>query len=124
MKNRLAGASFGLAVLAVVYLLVWPIYAGFNGVQHTRGTLLQVNGPYSLIPAMFPVLTALIALLLRKQVIRVVATILIGLFVVLGGFTIGLFYLPAGILMLLASCVDDSSKLRDRSEAWAVIPIY
>jgi ABC-type transport system involved in multi-copper enzyme maturation permease subunit len=113
MKNRLAGASFGLALLAVIYLLVRPIYAGFNGTQPTRGTLLQVNGPYILIPVMFPVLTALIALLLRKQGVRVVATILIGLFAVIGGFTIGLFYLPAGVLMLLASCVDDSSKFRD-----------
>jgi hypothetical protein len=33
--------------------------------------------------------------------------------VVIGGFTIGLFYLPAAILMLLASCVADSAKLRD-----------
>jgi len=113
MKNRLAGASFVLALLAAGFLLMWPVCSGFNGVQRTRGTLLQVNGPYILIPVLLPVLTALIALLLRKQVVRFVAAILMALFVVLGGFTIGLFYLPAGILMLLASCVDQSSQFRD-----------
>jgi hypothetical protein len=113
MKDRLAGASFGLALLAVIYLLVWPIYAGFNGTQPTRGTLLQVNGPYILIPVMFPLLLTLMALLFPRQWVRIGATILIGLFVVIAGFTIGLFYLPAGVLMLLASCVDNSSKFRD-----------
>jgi len=113
MKNRLAGASFGLALLAVIYLLLVPIYAGFNGTQPSRGTDLQVNGPYALIPAMFPVLTALMALLFRRQWVRIGATILIGGFVVIACFTIGLLYLPSGILMLLASCVDDSAKFRD-----------
>jgi hypothetical protein len=62
---------------------------------------------------MFPVLTTLIALLLPKQWVRIAATILLGGFAAIGGFTIGLFYLPAAILMLLASCVADSAKLRD-----------
>ena len=62
---------------------------------------------------MFPVLTTLIALLLRKQAVRIVATILLGGFAAIAGFTIGLFYLPAAIPMLLASCVADSAKLRD-----------
>jgi len=75
--------------------------------------LLQVNGPFVLIPVMFPVVTTLTALLLRKQWVRIAATILISGFAVIGGFTIGLFYLPAAIPMLLASCVADSAKLRD-----------
>jgi hypothetical protein len=102
-----------LALAAAIFLLVWPIYAGFNGSQPTHGTLLQVNGPFVLIPVMFPVLTTLTALLLRKQWVRIAATILISGFAVIGGFTIGLFYLPAALPMQLASCVDDSAKLRD-----------
>jgi len=62
---------------------------------------------------MFPVLTTLIALLLRKQAVRIVATILLGGFAAIAGFTIGLFYLPAATPMLPASCVADSAKLRD-----------
>jgi len=113
MKTKLTGVSFGLALAAFMYLLVWPIYSGFNGTQPTRGTLVQVAGPFALIPAGFPVLVALTALLLRTQVVRVIASILIGGFALIAGFTIGLFYVPAGILMLLAACVDDSAKLRD-----------
>ena len=62
---------------------------------------------------MFPVLVALVPLVLRKQVVRTLAAIVIGGFVFLGGMSIGLFYLPAGILMLLAACVEDSAKWRD-----------
>jgi hypothetical protein len=119
MKTRLAGVSFGLTVAAAIFLLVWPVYSGSNGnswsngKQITHATLLQVNGPYAIIPVMFPVFTALTALLLRKQWVRIVATILISGFAVIGGFTIGLFYLPAAIPMLLAACVADSAKLRD-----------
>ncbi|MGA3040262.1 MAG: hypothetical protein ABSF54_05650 [Bryobacteraceae bacterium] len=115
MKTRLTGVSFGLALAAAIFLLVWPSYSGFNGDQPTHATLLQVNGPYALIPVMFPVLTTLVALLLRRPGVRIVATILIGAFALIGGFTIGLFYLPAAIMMLLASCVADSAKLRDVS---------
>ena len=113
MKTRLAGISFGLALAAAIFLLVWPIYSGFNGGRPTHGTFLQVNGPYSLIPIMFPVITTLAALLVRRPGVRIAATILIGAFALIGGFTIGLFYLPAAIVMLLASCVADSARLRD-----------
>ena len=103
MKTRLTGVSFALAVAAAIFWLVWPTYSGFNGARPARGTALEVNGPYILIPVMFPVLTALIALLLGKQWARIAATILMGGFVVIGCFTIGLFYLPAAILMFLAA---------------------
>jgi len=58
-------------------------------------------------------LTALIAFLLRKQAVRIIATILIAGFALAAGFSIGLFYLPAAILMMLASCVADSARLHD-----------
>src|SRR5262245_39574658 len=113
MKTRLTGVSCVLAIAAAIFLLVWPVYSGFNGDQPSHGTLLQVNGPYALIPVLFPVLMTLIPLLLRKQGVRIIATILTGGFALIGGFSIGLFFLPAAILMLLASCVSDSAKLRD-----------
>jgi len=113
MKSRLTAISFGVALMAAIYLLVWPVYAGFVHGQHVRGTMLQVDGPHALIAVLFPVLTTLTALLLRKQAARIIATILLAGFVVISGFTIGLFYLPAAILLLLACCVADSSKFRD-----------
>lgn len=115
MKTRLAGVSFGLALAAAIFSIVWPIYSGFNGDKPTHATLLQVNGPYSLILVIFPVLTTLVALLVRKQGVRIAATVLVGAFALIGGFTIGLFYLPAAIMSLLASCVADSAKWSIRS---------
>jgi hypothetical protein len=110
MKTRLTGVSFGFAVVAAIFLLVWPIYSGLSGDQPTHATLLPVNGPYALIPVMFPVLVSLMPLLLRKQTVRIIATILIGGFALIGGFSIGLFYLPAVVLMLVASCVSDAAS--------------
>jgi hypothetical protein len=50
MKTRLTGVSFGLALAAAIFLLVWPAYTGFNGKQTSNATSLQVNGPSILIP--------------------------------------------------------------------------
>ena len=61
---------------------------------------------------MFPVLVSLVPLVVRKQAVRIVAAIVIGLFVLISGFSIGMFYLPAAVLMLLAACVEDSAKWR------------
>ena len=43
---------------------------------------------------------------------RIVAAIMMDAFGLIV-FSIGLFYLPAGVLMLLAACVEDSAKIRD-----------
>ena len=113
MKTRLTAVSFALATAAAIYLLVWPVYSGSVGGRPTRATALEVNGLYALIPISFPVLITLIPLLLRKQWARITSAIVLGAFAVIAGFSIGLFYLPAAIVMLLAACVDDSAKLRD-----------
>jgi hypothetical protein len=39
--------------------------------------------------------------------VRIVAAIVMGAFVLTCGFSMGMFYLPAGVLMLLAACVED-----------------
>jgi hypothetical protein len=112
MKTRLAALSLGLALAASIYLLVWPVYSGFHDHQPANMTLVAVNGPSVLIPVMFPVLVAALPLLFRKQVVRVVAAILIGGFSLVA-MSIGLLYLPAAIVMMLATCVADSAKMRD-----------
>lgn len=113
MRARLTAISFGLAMTAAVFLLVGPAYSVFDGERHTHRTLLQVTGWWVILPVMFPALVVLVPLLLRKQAVHIVAAIVLGGFVFISGFSIGLFYLPAGILTLLAACVEDSAKLRD-----------
>jgi hypothetical protein len=103
----LTAVSFGLAIAAVVFLLVWPVYSGFNNAQPTRATLLQVNGPHILIPVMLPVFVTGIPLLFRKQSVRITAAILMVGFAIISGFSIGLFYLPAAAVMVLAACAPE-----------------
>jgi hypothetical protein len=74
---------------------------------------LEVNGYWPLVPMTFPVALALVPLLLPRQAVRIAAAVLMGLFVVVAGMSIGLLYLPAAIFMLLAACVDGSAKFRD-----------
>src|SRR5712691_1161533 len=110
MKRRLTAVSFGLAMAAAIFLLVWPVYSGSDGNRTTHATLVEVNGLWAMIPVMFPVLTALLPLIFHKQAVQIIATILIGGFALISGFSIGLFYLPAAITMLLATCVTPSAK--------------
>jgi len=112
MKTRLTAISFSLAMAVAIFLLVWPVYSGFDGERPTHSTLLHVNGAWVIVPVMFPVLVTLVPLVVRKQVVRIIATVVMGAFVLISGFSIGMFYLPAGILMLLAACVEDTAQFR------------
>ena len=113
MRTRLTAVAFGLAVAAAIFLLAWPVYEGVGSEGVRYATLLQVNGWWAVVPMSFPVVIAAVTLVVRRQWVRIVAAIVVGLFVFVGGMSIGLFYLPAGILMLLAACVEDSARLRD-----------
>jgi formate-dependent nitrite reductase membrane component NrfD len=113
MRIRLSAISFAIAAAAAVFLLVYPVYSGFDGERPTHSTLLRVNGAWVIVPVMFPVVVAMMPLLIRKQAARIVATVVMGAFVLISGFSIGMFYLPASVLMLLAACVEDSAKFRD-----------
>jgi hypothetical protein len=84
-------------MVAALFFLIFPAYS-------SGATLLQVNGSDALFPLFFPVIVALLALLLSQRVMRVVAAVLMAGFVLIGGFSIGLFYIPAAFTMLLAAC--------------------
>ncbi|SRR5258708_5755078 len=96
---------------AAIFLLMWPVYRGVGSGGVTHRTLIQMNGWWVIFPVMFPLVAAL-PVVGRRHWLRIVAAIVMGGFALIG-FSIGLFYLPAGILMALAACVEDSAKLRD-----------
>jgi hypothetical protein len=106
VKTRLTALSFALAMAAAIFLLVGPVYRGVGSLGVTYRTLIEVNGRWVIAPVMFPVLVALLPLVVRNQVVRIIAAVVIGGFALIS-FAIGLFYLPAGILMALAACVED-----------------
>ncbi len=127
-------ASLVLAVCATGILLVAPIYQSGSeeAVQvvghpasHTRyfhnETAVQGNDPGSaLVLLLVPLVLTAIPVLLRHQPrVRAVRTIaFVGMLFVLpfGYFTIGLFYLPSTVMMLLAVTRGRSGHARDRGE--------
>ncbi len=113
MKTRFTIASFGLASAAATFLVVWPVYSAFDGRNTTHATLMQVNGSWAILPVLFPVFLAFMPLVFRKQALRTMAAVVMLAFSFISGFTIGLFYVPAAIAMLLAACVADAAKFRD-----------
>ena len=113
MRTRLTAVAFGLAVAAAIFLLAWPVYEGVGSEGVRYATLLQVNGWWAVVPVSFPVVIAAVTLVVRRQWVRIVAAIVLGAFAFISGMSIGLFYFPAAVLMLLAACVEDSARLRD-----------
>ena len=111
-KTLLAEISLGLAAAAAIFLLVVPVYWGSNGGSRT---LIEENGQWVIVLVMFPVVAAFLPVVFRKQAVRVIATALIIGFVMIGTFTIGFFYLPAALVMFLASCSGPSSTIAARS---------
>ena len=93
------GPSATFCRAAAIFLLVGPSYSeSYGGRAITRATLVNVNGSWVIIPVLFPPSIALLALIFRKQAVRIIATILIGGFAFIAGFSIGLFYLPAAVI--------------------------
>ena len=95
----MVASAFAVALLCSLILLVLPAYSGQTG----RATLLQVNGPRVLLPLAIPPSITLLPLLLRGHSVRIGATIALGLFCLISGFSIGMFYVPSALLLILAN---------------------
>jgi hypothetical protein len=106
VKTKLTAVALSLALTAAIFLLVGPVYRGGGSLGVTYRTLIEVNGRWVIAPVLFPVLVALVPLVVRRQAARIIAAVVIGGFALIS-FAIGLFYLPAGILMALAACAED-----------------
>jgi hypothetical protein len=120
MKRRLTVAALVLASAACVWVLLgWPVFFRFDpdrapGRKMVTGlTYWQLEGVRGAAIALLPVSLTLVALLYPRQWVRIVAAVVLPVFAIVSGFSIGLFYAPAALLMLLAACVDDSARLRD-----------
>lgn len=115
-----ASTSFVTALVVSVALLFVPVYATtiesksfpstggiISNSMGFRRTLLQVNGERILLPLAVPVVTAVLPLLFRRSrgraVLEASAATLLAAFTVIGGFSIGLLYLPSAGAMLVAA---------------------
>jgi hypothetical protein len=103
-------ASLALAIAAVVFLLNYPVYSGFSGGRPARATLLEVNGAWAVVPMMFPVLVAALAVAIPGRGVRIGAAVVLGIFSFIGGFTVGMFYVPSFFAMVVAAALTRTSR--------------
>src|SRR5438128_1534417 len=91
----LSGISSLVLTLAVtVFVLVGPMYSNGAGILTVMGYIP---------PALFiPIAVAGLGLL-KLRTVKIVAAFLILAFAIIGGFSVGLFYLPVAFLMFLAA---------------------
>jgi len=69
----------------------------------------MVNGARVLIALAIPVLIALQPMLFPKRSVRLVAALALGAFALIGGFSIGFFYVPSAAIMLAAGLAEPAN---------------
>lgn len=121
--------AFVWSLVISLYLLHAPLYssvstsvtASMAGMStsiapvNPRSTLLEVNGPRVLFILGLPVLLALLALLVpaaARARTAAIAGVLVGLFSLLGAMTVGLFYAPTALLVLLGAVLAERIRAR------------
>ena len=116
VSQFLAGASVLLALGAALFLALWPYYyrgesVSVDGriIERTHASLIEENGlevlPLLLLP-MALCLSAWLLLFLKNQRTKALmwaAAILLLVFSFFTGLTVGAFYLPAALALLLAA---------------------
>ena len=129
-----SAVAHGLAWAAFLWLVFWPYsYQGTRAtpigpdgsggeVVSVSASMIEINGPGVLIPLLVPVALTAIGLLnvltwdgrnSRSSILLWVSVVLLIVFCVLAMFSIGMFYLPAA-LTLLVSAVIMSGRTRPK----------
>ena len=105
---KLTWLAFVLALAATAFCLFGPLYRTGSG---ETSTLLEVNGVWGLAVVAFPTAVAAVPLVLRKRGARIAAAGVLAVFAFVSGFTVGLFYWPAGIAMIAAAVFEGRGRL-------------
>ena len=121
----LAFLSLVLAAVASVLLLFLPFYSGFSLNPTTwepisgSATLIQINGFWVLIPLAVPLILSGAGWLARQSITqswrgrRLVlwaSAVLLLIFVVITGFSIGMFYAPSALLLLASAMLRGNTE--------------
>ena len=105
--NRLTVAAFVTVAIGALVAAFAPTYSGCgssSGVEvcsHTTG--FAVNGSWILVVVSVPVLVSLVPVLVRRRPARIVSAVLLWIGCALGMLSIGMFFVPAAILMTIAA---------------------
>jgi hypothetical protein len=107
--DRFALGAFAWAVAAGLALAVVPIgtsstaYSNSSVVTTTHESLVQTNGAGVLIVLGVPALLTLVAFLVKRRPVRAVLSGLLFVGCVLGAMSVGVFFLPAAVLLICAA---------------------
>jgi len=116
-RERMAvGVAVLLGVVATLWLLLVPSYAGMSEVSTVGGlssssargvaTLVEANGPWALIPLLVPITLLVAPVVGRRAAARRAITrasaVLLTAFVVVASFSIGLLFFPAAVALWVA----------------------
>jgi hypothetical protein len=112
--------AISLATIASVWLAVWPCFytgttAGPTGKSTTCSSLIAENGTwvisYLAIPIILTVL-AFFALVARLRTIMWVLAIVLFALCILAAWSIGLFYIPSAVALLVAASQLNRARAR------------
>jgi hypothetical protein len=70
-------------------------------------SIFEVDGAWVLVVVSVPVLVSLLPVVLRRRGARVVAAMLLWACCVVGIFSVGLFFVPAAVMMTVAAAMRD-----------------
>ena len=99
----------GLGALIAAFAPTGRVTESFgssSGVFSTRSyseSMFQVNGAWVLVVVAVPVLVALVPVLVRRKRVRIASAALLWFGCVLGMLSVGMFFVPAAILMTIAA---------------------
>lgn len=128
IKISLAAAIIAhiFAWAATLFFLFWPIYGGVSvspgesGMSRVSGkTLLEVNGTWAAFLIILPIIFTAIGLIASLPgttsprlmlTLRWAAFALMLLFCVVGIYSLGIFYLPAALAVLVAAVIRPSNR--------------
>ena len=113
-------AAFLVAVLGALVAAFAPTgrvtesFGSSSGVFSTRSyseSMFQVNGAWVLVVVSVPVLVALIPVLVRRRRARIVSAVLLWFGCVLAMWSVGMFFVPAAILMTIAASRSEPAPI-------------
>jgi hypothetical protein len=111
--TRLSSAAFVLALLGALIAAFTPLgqrcgttFPGNETVCSGTSTF-SVDGWWVLVVVSVPVVISLLPLLLRRRPAWIASAVLLWVFCVLGMLSVGVFFVPAAILMTIAATRRD-----------------
>ena len=132
VASALAGLSLLLAVAALLFLTFWTGYyegeevtADGAVVAKTSASLIEENGMDVLGLLAVPVVLSAMGFLASFSRARVgtiglwTSAVLLVLFALVTGFTVGMFYLPAGFMLVLAAVFARAANRRQTPQGGA-----